>query len=447
VRWGNVAVLILASAVVFAAPAFAFDPEAATKAYLATVNGAARARSDAYFEGGYWFILWDALAVFGASLLVFYTRLGAGVRSFVAGFIGYLPLQTFVVAVLIQLLLNVLTLPLDYYQGFVREHAYNLSTQTVAAWASDTAIAAAAGAILLGLLLAVIFAVIRRAPRNWWVISALVFGLFIAFAGIIGPVALEPLLNKFTPMEDGPLKASILSIAKANGVPANNVYVFDTSRQSTRITAHVSGLFGTTRVSLGDNLIKRGTPEEVRAVMGHELGHYVLNHSWFLIAWQTLGAIFGFGIIAWIYNGMLANGAAGVKEPGDPAGIPLFIAIATVLGFLATPLSNTLTRTIETQADYFGLNAAQEPDGFAKAALDLSTYRKLEPTPFEEFVFYDHPSGYNRIHRAMIWKAEHYHEPTTIDLSAPAPPAAAPAQTEVKTAPALAKVAPPTKTK
>ncbi len=242
-----------------------------------------------------------------------------GVRTFVAKFAPNLALQTFLVALLIQLVVIVLTLPLSYYEGFVREHAYNLSTQTVSAWASDFAIASGVSAIAFSVLFTVIYVLIRRLPQNWWVVSALVFGVFIAVISVLGPIAFEPLLNKFKPMEEGRSKPrSFRSLAPTASRP----------RMSTSSTlppidphhCHVSGMFGTTRVSLGDNLIARGSPAEVRAVMGHELGHYVLNHSWFLIAWQTIGALITFAVIAWIYGGILANGASGVTGPGDPAG-------------------------------------------------------------------------------------------------------------------------------
>ena len=384
----------------------AFDPETATKAYLATLAAAARAKSDAYFEGGYWFIVWNFLAGTAALLFLYITGISAALRRWAAARVPSFFLKTVLFSTLLLAILSILTLPLAYYQDFVREHDFGLSTQTLAAWLQDWAIGASVGAVLPSLFVPLLYRAIKAWPRNWALAATAIMGLFFVIAGVLGPVIIEPLFNKITPMQESPLKAGILSLARANGIPADNVYVFDTSRQSTRVTAHVSGLLGTTRVTLGDNLLKQG-PAVVRAVMGHEMGHYVLGHAWTLIAWQLLGALVGFTFISGIYNAALALPRFGVEGPGDPAGLPLLLLIGSLFGLLVTPLSNTLTRTIETQADYFGLNAAAEPDGFAKAALALSTYRKLEPTALEEFVFFDHPSGYNRIHRAMIWKGEH----------------------------------------
>ena len=192
-------------------------------------------------------------------------------------------------------------------------------------------------------------------------------------------------------------------------MPADDVYEFDASRQSKRISANVSGMFGTTRISLNDNLLKRVSPAGVKAVMGHELGHYVLDHVYHLTIY--FGLVFGIGfvfvrramerLIAW------RGGRWGVRAPGDVAGLPLLAVVFAGWLFLTTPVLNTIIRTAEVEADIFGLNAAQEPDGFAEASLLLAEYRKMEPGPVEEFMFFDHPSGRNRIYAAMRWKAEH----------------------------------------
>jgi STE24 endopeptidase len=221
------------------------------------------------------------------------------------------------------------------------------------------------------------------------------------------------LFNHYTPLPDSPIKRDILSLARANGIPADNVYEFDASRQSNRISANVSGLLGTTRISMTDNLMKQSTPGEIKAVLGHEMGHYVMNHVFLLLGGLSLLVLIGFGLTNWGFNRLTSvfGGVWDVRGIDDPAGLPALLAIFTVLGLLGTPLENTIIRTSEHEADIFGLNASRQPDGFATAALKLATYRKLEPTPLEEFVFYDHPSGHTRIHDAMVWKGEHINDP------------------------------------
>jgi STE24 endopeptidase len=143
--------------------------------------------------------------------------------------------------------------------------------------------------------------------------------------------------------------------------------------------------------------------------MGHEMGHYVLNHEYKGLVMFGVVVVIGFAFLSWGINFGLARWGEnwGIRGMTDVAVLPLKIIGLSVYFFLMTPVTNTITRTREYEADLYGLNAAAEPDGFAQIALKLAEYRKLEPTPFEEFFFYDHPSGRTRIHAAMRWKAEH----------------------------------------
>jgi STE24 endopeptidase len=219
------------------------------------------------------------------------------------------------------------------------------------------------------------------------------------------PVFIAPMFNTYTPMEQGELRDDILAFAQANGVPADNVYVYDRSRQTNSISANVSGFGGTTRISLADTLLQRSSPEAVRAVMGHEIGHYVLGHTYSLLVMNTGLILFSFAFVHFAFRGLAKNERWGVRDIADPAGLPLALILLAVVGLLTTPIQRNITRFHENQAYAFGLSAAREPDGFAEAAVLLSEYRKMEPSGLEEWVFYTHPSGWNRVHRAMVWKA------------------------------------------
>ncbi len=194
----------------------------------------------------------------------------------------------------------------------------------------------------------------------------------------------------------------------ANGIPTNDVYEIDASRQTTRMSANVSGFGNTMRITLNDNLLRRGSPEEIQAVMGHEMGHYVLNHIpksiLFLAIIDVLSFVYLFYGLQWALRRW--GDRWQIHDVGDPAVLPLVILLAGVLFFVLTPVMNTQTRVQEKEADMFGLNASRQPDGFAQAAIHLGEYRKMRPGKLEEFLFFDHPSGYNRIHSAMVWKAE-----------------------------------------
>jgi STE24 endopeptidase len=390
-----------------------FDPVKATNAYLAQVSGTARANSDAYFEGKYWLILVDTIYAVVVSAILLWFKISAGMRNAAASVTRSKFLQAPIYVFLYTILVAVLTFPLTIYEDFFREHAFGLSNQNFAQWFGDFAIGFGINLVGSVIVLTVIYAVIRATPRFWWMWGTLVAVAFMTVALVIGPVFISPLFNTYTPLKEGPVKEQILRIAQGNGIPVTNVYEFNASKQSKRISANVSGLFGTTRISMTDNLINRGNPREIVAVLGHEMGHYVLNHGALLLTWFGLLIFVGFVFVNWGFGILtdLFGGSWDVREIQDPAGLPVIFALVAIFGMLATPITNTITRTAEAQADIFGLNTARQPDGFATVTLKLSEYRKLDPTPLEEFVFYDHPSGRTRIWTAMRWKAAHLNEP------------------------------------
>jgi STE24 endopeptidase len=393
--------------------AISFDANKATNAYLARVSGAARANSDSYFEGGYWLTLWDALYAIAVSALLLFLRISSRMRKIAEGFTRSRFLQAPIYIVMYVLLTTIVTLPLTLYEGYFREHAYGLSNQNLMQWSGDFIKLFIISFIVLIILGAIVYAIIRRNRQFWWVWVA---GVSIAFgivASVVVPIYVAPIVNTYKPLRAGPVKDHILSLARSEGIPVNNVYEFDASRQSKRISANVSGMFGTTRISLNDNLLNRSNEREVMAVLGHEMGHYVLDHGTRLTIYNGLVTFFVFGLTAWGFNILLQifGGVWDVRGVDDPAGLPVLVGLITFFFLLATPISNTISRTTEAQADIFGVNAARQPDGFAEAALQLSEYRKLDPSPMEEYVFYDHPSGRSRISMMMHWKAEHLNDP------------------------------------
>jgi STE24 endopeptidase len=187
------------------------------------------------------------------------------------------------------------------------------------------------------------------------------------------------------------------------------VWVFDASRQTKRVSANVSGFAGTMRISLNDNLLNRCSLAEIEAVMGHEVGHYVLNHVYKTILFIAVVIVVGFALLKRAFEAVTAGRGArwGIRGVGDPAGLPLALVLLSSYFFVLTPLLNTWTRTEEAEADLFGINASGQPDGEARVDLMLGEYRKLDPAPLEEVLLFDHPSGRSRILMAMRWKAEH----------------------------------------
>lgn len=391
-----------------AQPGPGFDVDRATEAWLSLLTPEQQARSNAYFEGNYWLRLWELLYAVAVLVLLLGSGWSARMRS-VAQRVTRRPWpSTIIYAVLFIVATFVLGLPLAYYAGFVREHAYGLSNLSFGGWVREELMGLAVSLVLGAVAIAVLYAVLGRVGKRWWLLAtALAFAgtLFITFAY---PLVIAPLFNAYKPLPEGETREAILSLARANEIPTQHLEWFDASKQTKRVSANVAGMGPVARIALNDNLLERTSLPEIKAVLGHEMGHYVLNHGWGLAIYLGLLTGLAFAIVEHLYAAALLRYGArfGIAGHADPAGLPLFIALFSVVWFALSPFVNTVIRTAEQEADAFGLNAAREPQGFAMVSVRLSTYRKLRPGPIEEFIFYDHPSGYDRVRRSMVWQKE-----------------------------------------
>lgn len=386
-----------------------FDPAAATAAYLAQVPPAAHARAVAYTQGGHWLLLWGWAVGVLASLLI----LKSGVLSrMLRRLQARRPrpvLGALLAAVAFSVLAWVVQLPWSVYADWWRERGYGLTSQPFGGWMREQAIGAAISAVAGGILFVAIYAVVRRSPRRWWAWAGAVTAAFLVLMLVIAPVLIEPIFNRYTPAPPGPVRDAVVALARVSGVPSDKIYVYDGSKQSNRYTANVSGLFGSARVAMSDVMFRQGADlAEVRGVVGHEMGHYAHAHAlWMAAAFSVLGVV-AFWLIDRLFPVVQRwTGARDVAGIADPAGLPILLVVLTTLGLLATPLTNTITRTAESDADRFSLEHANEPDGLSKALVKTIAYRAATPGPLEEFLFYDHPSVGRRIRRAMEWKGAH----------------------------------------
>ena len=397
-----------------ARPGPAFDVDRATAAYLNLLSPEQRASSDAYFEGGYWLQLFAFLYGLGVAALLLWGGISRRMREFARRISPRPWLSTWIYALLFVLAMFVLNLPWSIYADFVREHQYGLATQDFGGWFGDALKGLMVSAIVMPLLIMAIYGAVRRAGPRWWVWASLIGFAFAIFAMMLAPVYVEPLFNDYKPLRQGAVREAVLSLARANQIPTDHVVEFDASRQTTRISANVAGFAGTTRVALNDNLLEKTSPPEIKAVLGHEMGHYVLNHGLRGAIYISLLLALGFWVTHRLFDAALVRWgrSLGLENRADPAALPLAVAILSVFILLATPVANSIVRQMEAEADAYGLNAAREPNGFAMAAMRLSTYRKIHPGYLEEIVFYDHPSGYARVHGSMLWLKENQDNPT-----------------------------------
>ena len=398
-----------------------FDAAAETAKYLAALPPAAHAKATAYTQGGHWLLLWGTLVAIVVSWIIIRTGALTRIRTGVGkGKIGGLA----VLAVLPVWFLmdSLLSLPWNVYTGWWRQLQYGLTSQALSGWFEDWGKGLIVGLIMNVILFSIIYWVMRLSPKRWWLWGGLVTSGFLIFAMVLGPVLIEPMFNKYTPAPPGAVRDTVVEMAKANGVPSDKIFIYNGSKQNNMYTANVSGLFGSARVAMSDTMFKKGADiAEVRGVVGHEMGHYKHMHSlWFAAAFSLI-AMVGF----WLTNRLFPTaarllGANGVESIADPAGVPVLTAVLAVLSLLATPLTNTLVRTAETDADNFSLQRVNEPEGLAKALVKTIEYRAATPSAVEEFIFYDHPSVGWRVRNAMNWKAAHQ-KPAVVNVDM-APP-------------------------
>ena len=382
------------------------DADAATQAYLDRLPPLVVSRANAYAEGGYWLRLAGFVLGLAIAAILLGGRRSARVRDWAQRVGRRAFFRDAIYGAFFSVASFVLGLPLTFYEGFLREHRYGLATQTFGPWMAERVVELAVNTLITGLAVGILYAAIRRAGERWWLWGSGIAVLLLTVMLLLGPVWIDPLFNTYKPVEEGEVKTAVLAMARADGVAADNVYEVDASRQSTRISANVAGIFGSASVRLNDNLLRRSSLPEIRAVMGHELGHYVMNHAYKMLLEFALLALAMFLFAQWAMTRLLARHGPrfGLQGVGDVAGLPLLAAVLSVFLFVATPLINTVIRTQEIEADRFGLNLAREPLGLAEVLLKLTEYRKPDPGPIEEFLFFDHPSTRFRIHDAMRWR-------------------------------------------
>lgn len=403
-----------------------FDATAATAQWIATLSPEETARAIAYTQGGHWLLLWGLFVSIAVAWIIIRTGWLTSIRDRLERRKRRPKLVSLVVGVVYLLMSFVLTLPWSIYQNWWREKAYGLTEQPLTGWLTEALMGTGISVVFGGLLIVALYFLIRRTGRAWWVWGGGLAGVAVIFVLLVAPIFIEPLFNTYTPAPEGRVRDAVVELAHRTGTPDDKIFIYDGSRQSDRYTANVSGLGGSARVAMSDVMFNKGADlSEVRGVVGHEMGHYVHMHSLWMTGVMIMLAMVSFFLADRLYP--LARHLLGARRVGDiadPAGLPVLGAILAIVGILATPVTNTLIRTIEEDADHFSLVHANEPDGLAKALIKTAEYRAPSPSALEEFLFYDHPSVENRVRRAMEWKAANPPQaPSPETVETPATPA------------------------
>ena len=386
----------------------AFNPDAATAQYIDSLGPAALHKAHDYTVGGHWLLLWGLVVSGVVTWLIVRSGVLDGVQRRIAE--RRRNLRAFVVAVVYFLVSALLTLPWSLYSGYFREKGYGRTSQPLGDYLGQAALGTAIGVIVGALFLVGVYALMRRTGRRWWIWSTALAAAALAFMMLLSPILIEPLFNKYEPVPAGQVRDAVVEMAGRAGVPPNKVYMYNGSRQSNNFTANAGGVGSTARVAISDVALKSASLDEVRAVTGHEIGHYVLKHTWWGLALFSLLALVLFWLADRLYP-RFARAFGSRTQISDPAGLPVLVFMISALGLLVLPILNTFGRTLETQADIYSLRTENRPDALSSALVKTAEYRYPRPGKLEEIVFYDHPSVEARVRRAMEWKATHPEPP------------------------------------
>ena len=382
----------------------AFDVNAETARYIDSLGPAALQKAHDYTVGKEWMLLWGLVV----SAIVTWLIVRSGILTRIETKLkrGGFAVRAFVVGAIYLIVAAILTLPWSLYADWWREKSYGRTSQPLADFLFQGGISMLISALLGGIFLMLLYLLIRKAGRTWWLWSGGLTAIVLAFVMLLAPVLIEPLFNKYEPVPPGKVRDAVVEMAGRAGVPPNKVYMYNGSRQSNNFTANAGGVGSTARVAISDVALKNASLEEVRAVTGHEIGHYVLKHSWWGILFFSVLAIILFWLAEKLYP-RFARAFGSDARIEDPRGAPILVFTASLLGLLALPLLNTFARTLETQADQYSLETENLPDALSTALVKTAEYRYPRPGRIEELVFYDHPSVEARVHKAMEWKSTH----------------------------------------
>ncbi|HEY0038972.1 MAG TPA: M48 family metallopeptidase [Longimicrobium sp.] len=362
-------------------------------------------------------VLWAIGTIWGFLLpaLILFSGLSARMRD-AARRVGR---NWFFTLVLYGAMFSVLTwivsLPLDYYGGFARQHAYGLSNQTFGKWIGDSLKGLAIGVVSLALVLWIPYLLLRKSPRRWWLYSSMALVPLIIFGIWLTPIYIDPLFNKFGPMKNKALETQILATAQRAGIEGGRVFEVEKSVDTKQVNAYVTGFGGSKRIVLWDTLLRKMDEREVIFVMGHEMGHFVLGHVFMLLGVICVLILLSFYAVHALAGWLIAkyHGRFGFDQLSDIASYPLLILIFGMVGFVTGPIINAVTRHNEHEADRFALELTHDNRSGATAFAKLQAENLAVPYPGTLYRIFraSHPALGDRIDFANRYRPWETGEP------------------------------------
>jgi len=344
----------------------------------------------------------------GVYALLLFTGLSARFRSW-AGVARKRFFVTWFYMVIFLVALFLLQISFDFYRGYVVESQYGFMNQSAGEWFLDN-LKAFGLLLVIGIIPMWFFYFLVNKVKRWWLLFSIGAIPLMIFFVVIAPVFIMPMFNKFESLKDKRLEAEILTMADKAGIEGSHVFEVDASKQSSKINAYVTGLFGTKRIVLYDTLIKGFTYDEIKFVMGHEMGHYVMHHIWWGLGMAIIFLVF----VLWLTDKTIHSAITRFRTRfrfdrlGDIASLPLVMIFVTVFSFVFQPVSNGLSRYFENQSDRYGMTITGISGNAAATAFEkLSAYNLSDPdpNPLVEFWFYDHPALKKRIEAVKSYDA------------------------------------------
>jgi STE24 endopeptidase len=381
----------------------AFDAVSATNAYIDSLGTEALAQAAAYTAGNHWLILWSLLATVVSTSLIVRSGILVALSNKLSQRGAFN--RAFRVSAAFIVLSAIIELPWTIYTNWYRQTQYDMTTQPLGDFLGQSGLGLALSAVLMGLLLATFYVLIKKAGQLWWAWFGGITASLVATMMLLGPSLIQPLFNEYTPVPEGEVKEAIEALALEANIPTNRIFMYDGSRQSNNFTANVSGIGSSARIAISDIALKEANLDEVKAVTGHEIGHYVSGHIWWVVFLLS-----GEVVIAFLLADRLFKPVARVfgadENIQNPASVPILILLVGVLLTLFEPINNSLTRMNEADADRYSLENVGLPDGLASALVKTAEYRDPRPGQLQELLFYTHPSVESRVRMAMEWKGE-----------------------------------------
>ncbi len=365
------------------------------------------ARSEAFHDAIKW-PSWLALAVgIAVPVVIGFSPLGRRLAVAIRGRANRWPAQVAAITTMVLGTQWLATLPLRAW-GHAVSTSYGLSTQSWAGWLADAGKSLAVAVVLTALALVLLVGFARRFPATWFAPAGLAAAALVVVLSFAYPVVFEPLFNRFTPMHEknSALQTRLLALAARDHVEVTEVLVADASRRTTAVNAYVSGFGASKRIVVYDTLLASAAADEVALVVAHELGHAAEDDVLVGTLEGAVGAAFGVTGLFLLLRRPVVRRLAGTDDAGNPAVVPVVLALVTVGSFLALPLQNTVSRHVEARADVHALDLTRDPPTFiaAQQRLSVTNLTHLEPNDVLAFWFTTHPAPLERIGLAEQWQ-------------------------------------------